>query len=415
MRLKPVLMNSRGSMYSNASRTHQRKAAGEQLVPDAEVSKSRLSMATASPSKVDLGDSNKDLPVQEKSSSSAHPIPSRESSSNAQNSKGITSASPRLTSHIEERPEDIMAQEGSFRPKAITQVLSSIKLEDRKTESPDSKIEYKSHDAYDARDSDKTNSLGALMRVGGSTVWNPDGPSGVHFVPTRDFLGSQVSQSIPPDSRDNTLHPKPGHPPSSGSYAALVAGSPFTAIKPTSLSAAITAAGNSFSKSQHHSRRSSIAIARASMRIAHFSTSTLHDLTGKTGSLIYMAPEVMMGMPYNQQADVFSFAITCYEIIHRRLIVHMILEAHFRSSHQQKEIAVVEYASAVAAGYRPPLSPTLPPSLNELFVQCWAANPLHRPDMKIIVEKLDRILKTEDLAPLGLPPGNDRGCGCIIS
>ena len=153
-------------------------------------------------------------------------------------------------------------------------------------------------------------------------------------------------------------------------------------------------------------------------RMAHFSVFSSYAMTSKKGSLIYMAPEVLMGRPYSQQADVFSFAVTCWEILHRRLIVHMVLDEHFRASSQKKEEAVMEYASAVAAGYRPPLSPHLPLALKELFERCWAANPSLRPDMRTVEEKLEAILKTEDLSPMNQPPsGSNEGgsCSCIIS
>ena len=52
------------------------------------------------------------------------------------------------------------------------------------------------------------------------------------------------------------------------------------------------------------------------------------------------------------QADVFSFGIVCYELLHRRQIISSVLERHFGSSPRVVEAAIVEYAAAVAAGYR---------------------------------------------------------------
>ena len=55
----------------------------------------------------------------------------------------------------------------------------------------------------------------------------------------------------------------------------------------------------------------------------------------------------------DQQADVFSFAMTAYELLHRRLILTTVLEKHFGASFEEKELALFEYASAVATqGYR---------------------------------------------------------------
>nr|GFC47583.1 serine/threonine-protein kinase HT1-like [Tanacetum cinerariifolium] len=38
------------------------------------------------------------------------------------------------------------------------------------------------------------------------------------------------------------------------------------------------------------------------------------DITGKTGTLTYMAPEVIDGKPYDRKCDVYSFAICLWEI-----------------------------------------------------------------------------------------------------
>ena len=38
-------------------------------------------------------------------------------------------------------------------------------------------------------------------------------------------------------------------------------------------------------------------------------SSPIHTRTGRVGSVMYMAPEVSHGLPYNEKADVFSFAV----------------------------------------------------------------------------------------------------------
>lgn len=43
-----------------------------------------------------------------------------------------------------------------------------------------------------------------------------------------------------------------------------------------------------------------------------------YDMTGHTGSIRYMAPEVAMDMPYNQSVDVYSFSIILWEMVHRK-------------------------------------------------------------------------------------------------
>ena len=37
-------------------------------------------------------------------------------------------------------------------------------------------------------------------------------------------------------------------------------------------------------------------------------------MTGNTGSLRYMAPEVALKKPYNEKADVYSFAIMLWQM-----------------------------------------------------------------------------------------------------
>ncbi|GFH11464.1 protein kinase domain-containing protein, partial [Haematococcus lacustris] len=41
-------------------------------------------------------------------------------------------------------------------------------------------------------------------------------------------------------------------------------------------------------------------------------------LSGRTGTLVFMAPEVFKSENYNDKADVFSFAVVLYEVFHRQ-------------------------------------------------------------------------------------------------
>lgn len=136
-------------------------------------------------------------------------------------------------------------------------------------------------------------------------------------------------------------------------------------------------------------------------------SAVMHELTGQTGSLMYMAPEVFRGESYNHKADVFSFAVTCYELIHRQLILSAILDKMpVGASHEEIEVAILEYASAVSAGYRPPLHPAMPHGLRKLLTDCWKEVPTDRPAMDKVEAQLRVILRTEDFSKMDVLPGS---------
>ena len=49
--------------------------------------------------------------------------------------------------------------------------------------------------------------------------------------------------------------------------------------------------------------------------------SGLYKLTKMTGSPPYMAPENFLGKPYGKTADVFSFAVLVWEMLHNKFAV----------------------------------------------------------------------------------------------
>ena len=154
---------------------------------------------------------------------------------------------------------------------------------------------------------------------------------------------------------------------SSGEYAAMAA---LEAAK-----------GNSGGKPPHTPKSSShIPVNPGRLHVAAADggpsqTAAKYDMTGKTGAFCYMAPEVLMGQPYNELVDVFSFGIVMFELVSRRLI-----SADMMNTTEWDESE--GHAYKVAAGFRPSFSPHIPPPMRELIDQCWSGAPDLRPRMK---------------------------------
>jgi len=101
-------------------------------------------------------------------------------------------------------------------------------------------------------------------------------------------------------------------------------------------------------------------------------------LTGETGSLRYMSPEVALNRPYNRRAEVFSFASVLYE-----------MAAHTRPFwHMDAQMYVQE---ACLGDVRPKLPKNWPPKLCELLHDCWKGDPDARPDFDTVRQRLQDI------------------------
>ncbi|WIA35001.1 hypothetical protein OEZ86_003497 [Tetradesmus obliquus] len=118
---------------------------------------------------------------------------------------------------------------------------------------------------------------------------------------------------------------------------------------------------------------------------------SVFDMTGQTGSYMYMAPEVLLGQPYNEKADVFSFGVMLYELAARCLLLFSELPAH------PSDPAVAErYAEKVSQGYRPSRPKRMPPGVWELVTECWQQQPAARPAMASVVDALTQLLAEEE-------------------
>ena len=98
-------------------------------------------------------------------------------------------------------------------------------------------------------------------------------------------------------------------------------------------------------------------------------------LTGETGSLRYMAPEVALARPYNYKAEVFSFASVLWE-----------LGSHLKPF---EALSPPVFLKAIGNGHRPTVPKKWPQELHELFAECWAADAADRPDFRTIVPRLE--------------------------
>jgi len=102
----------------------------------------------------------------------------------------------------------------------------------------------------------------------------------------------------------------------------------------------------------------------------------VYEMTGGTGSLRYMAPEVANSNPYNYKADVYSVGILLWELLScKKPFVNLNIDAFF------EEI--------VNGGARPPIDSKWPKKLVHLMERCWSADYDKRPSFMEIVVILD--------------------------
>ena len=107
-----------------------------------------------------------------------------------------------------------------------------------------------------------------------------------------------------------------------------------------------------------------------------------YEMSGETGSLRYMAPEVAEGLPYNHKADVYSFGIIFWEMnAGKRPFSGLSRDTY--------------YEQVVHGGGRPHLSKKWPSELNKLIGDCWNVDSDSRPTFEVIVDRIDDLLTNE--------------------
>lgn len=80
----------------------------------------------------------------------------------------------------------------------------------------------------------------------------------------------------------------------------------------------------------------------------------------------------MRNLPYNEQCDVYSFGIICWEVLSR--------EQLYPDMHPLS----VGY-KVMVEDYRPPIPEELPGHLANILQQCWSPEPSERPSFQSLL------------------------------
>jgi serine/threonine protein kinase len=110
-------------------------------------------------------------------------------------------------------------------------------------------------------------------------------------------------------------------------------------------------------------------------------TSGQYNLTKRTGSQPYLAPENFVGKPYGKASDVFSFGVLLFEMLHCKF-------AFYHLSNPK------DYTDLVCnRDYRPEIDKSLPMSLQRVISQSWDPDYNKRPSFKRIAALLGTELR----------------------
>ncbi|RGB30570.1 kinase-like domain-containing protein [Rhizophagus diaphanus] len=108
------------------------------------------------------------------------------------------------------------------------------------------------------------------------------------------------------------------------------------------------------------------------------------------GNLPYIAPEVINGKEYTFKSDIYSIAMLMWEISSG--------QSPFINYEHDSNLAI-----NIIDGMRPKIISEIPSEYKSLMEQCWDADPLKRPDIYTLRDKMNEIMSYYQNKPNELP------------
>ena len=102
--------------------------------------------------------------------------------------------------------------------------------------------------------------------------------------------------------------------------------------------------------------------------------------TGCCGTYQWMAPEVIASQRYSHSADIYSFAIVMWEIVH-------VAPPFANANPTQVAMQVIHQH------LRPTLDRKVPPPLRQLMQQSWHPDPTRRPCAEQVTSTLEKLVQ----------------------
>jgi serine/threonine protein kinase len=137
-----------------------------------------------------------------------------------------------------------------------------------------------------------------------------------------------------------------------------------------------------------------------------------YKMTGGTGSLKYMAPEVYLGRNATESVDTYSFAIIMWELLAKTMLLFMRSK---KVGHARMEYTPKLWATdAATAGTRPEQPEAWHPVLRDVMAACWDGDASKRPNLKVVIDKLAPLLQPALFTDPSKPAADAAGGCCAL-